>query len=475
MSINVLFIAAEMSPLVKVGGLGDVAGSLPRALRTHGVDVRVALPRYASIDYGTTQPARIAPDGNIWRADVAGVPVYLVDHAPSFDRPDIYGYDDDAVRFLSFCDELLSSADALEWQPDVLHVNDWHPGFLYTRLTANASHPWSFLPRVHTIHNLGWTGPFDEPFVREHGIAETALTAPPEVEPDVPYSGLAQGILHADLITTVSPTYAREILTPELGWGLAPLLQRRQDRLSGILNGIDMDEFDPAADALLAAQFDLNQIDRRVENKQALQRSVGLPTADVPLLGMVSRLFWQKGPDLAAEAVDTLLATHDVQFVALGQGDEVNEQPLRELAARHPEHVAARFEFSPELAALIYGGCDMFLMPSRYEPCGLGQFIAMRYGAVPIVRRTGGLADSVAPYDVHANSGTGFLFDDPSAVALAATVEEALAVYRNRPDWRQLQCRGMAQDWSWKRAAGQYVELYKRAIDLRSDRAEEGS
>jgi starch synthase len=469
MPTKVLFVIAEMAPLVKVGGLGDIGGSLPRALRRLGLDVRVALPKYASIGGDALQLQRLAslPDGAaIWQGEVRGVPTYLVEHEPSFGREQIYGYDDDPARFLAFCDALLASAESMEWKPDVLHLHDWHPGFLATRLVSRPEHPWAGLPLVCTIHNLAFTGPFDDAFARTHGLAaQPRQVGAPGLPKELPYSALAQGILHADLVSTVSPSYAREIRTPEVGGELSPLLARLGDRLSGILHGIDVEEYDPATDPHLATRFDAEHLERRAENKRALQRRLGLPEdGGVPLVGMVSRLFWQKGPDLAAAAVERLLEQHKLQFVVLGQGDEENERPMLELAARHPRQVAARIEFNQELGQLIYGGCDLFLMPSRYEPCGLGQFIAMRYGAVPLARRTGGLADSIDAYDPAREHGTGFLFEEASAEALAVALEQALAVYRDGAAWRRLQLRGMAQDFSWDRAATEYEELYRRAV-----------
>ncbi|MEX1254361.1 MAG: glycogen synthase [Dehalococcoidia bacterium] len=474
-SSNVLFVIAEMAPLVKVGGLGDVGGALPPALRRLGADVRVALPYYASLNTGAAsdlrQIASLGDSAAIWQADARGVPVYLVEHERSFGREQVYGYEDDVARFLTFCDALLAAATTMDWQPDALHLHDWHAGLLATRLVARAEHPWSALPRVSTIHNLGITGALERGFAAEHGLAGEALAVPVGVSPEVALSGLGQSILHADLITTVSPTYAREILTPEYGAALAPLLQQRRDRLSGIINGIDVEEFNPATDPHLAARFDAERLDQRIENKRALQRQLGLPVSDdVPLVGMVARLFKQKGPDLAAAAVERALSERDFQFVLLGTGDPEYERGMTELATRHPERVAVRLAFDIGLGQLIYGGSDLFLMPSRYEPCGLGQLIAMRYGAVPVVRRTGGLADSVQPYDP-SGSGTGFLFEETKPAALADALGQALVVYDDRRAWRDLQRRCMAQDFSWEQSARQYLDLYEHARDLASQRA----
>jgi len=318
---------------------------------------------------------------------------------------------------------------------------------------------------VFTVHNLGYRGDFDKQFARTHALPNELFKAPRGVPRAVPYSGLAQGILHSDLVTIVSPTYAREVLTPEYGGVLVPLLKLLGDRLVGIMNGIDTDEFDPATDRRLPATFDADHLARRIENKRALQQELGLPPSDAPLAGVVSRLFAQKGIDLAVAAVDELLAGGAaLQLVVLGTGDPEDAQSLRALAARYPQNVAARIAFDVALGQRIYGGCDLFLMPSRYEPCGLGQMIAMRYGAVPVVRRTGGLADSVEPYDGARASGTGFLFDEIAPAALAAALTQALTAYRDRDAWRALQRRAMARDFSWGHAAGEYTALYRRAV-----------
>jgi len=466
--MNVLFVSAEMAPVVKVGGVGDVTGALPHALRGLGPDVRVALPLYASVDREAIGAQRLAslPDGcALWSGQSNGVPVYLYEHEASFGRERVYGYDDEVERFLVFCRAVVASAEALDWRPDVIHLNDWLTGFVATWLAGQPEHRWAGVPRVFTVHNLGYRGDFDKAFARAHALPPEALKAPRGVSRHVPYSGLAQGIMHSDLVTIVSPTYAREVLTPEYGGALTPLLQRLGDRLAGIMNGIDTDEFDPASDAHLPATFDAEHLERRAENKRALQHEMGLPAnATVPVAGMVTRLFEQKGVDLAAGAIDRLLAAGaELQLVVLGTGDATYEQQLLDLAARYPQQVAVRIAFDVALGQVIYGGSDLFLMPSRYEPCGLGQMIAMRYGAAPVVRRTGGLADSVQPYDRERGSGTGFLFDEIAPEAVAAALTDALDAYREREAWRALQQRAMARDFSWANAARQYEALYQRA------------
>jgi starch synthase len=460
--VNILFVIAEMAPLVKVGGVGDVGGSLPRALRRLGHDVRVALPFYKTIDHSIARERISSADGaTVWRAEHDGLPVYLIEHE-AFDRENVYGYDDDVARFLSFCDGLLANAAALGWTPDVIHMHDWHTGLVAARL-AGGAHAWSRAAKVFTIHNLGYRGDFKQAFAQAHGLSGELFRVPAGVEADVAYSALAQGILHADFVTTVSPTYAREILEPEQGGTLAPVLQTLGGRLEGILNGIDTDEYDPAHDPNLAVQFDADSLAKRSGNKAVLQQKLGLPADGAPLIGVVTRLFVQKAPDLAVAAIEKLLSKAKFQFVVLGTGAPEYEKLLSDLAAQHPDRVAVRVAFDYALGQLIYSGSDIFLMPSRYEPCGLGQMIAMRYGAVPVVRRTGGLADSVAQYDAANSSGTGFLFDELTPDALAGELREALTAYDDKASWRELQLRGMRSDFSWGNAARVYVELYERA------------
>jgi starch synthase len=470
--VNVLFVVAELAPLAKVGGVGDVAGALPKALRQLGCDVRVALPYYQRIRSQEVAAQREAslPDGAaLWRADAGDVPLYLIEHEPSFGREQVYGYDDDVERFLIFCRSVLAASGPINWRPDVLHLHDWHAGLVAT-LVAHPGHAWSDAARLFTIHNLGYRGDFMPASALAHGLPPEALAPPPGLDAALPYSALAQGLLHADLVNTVSPTYAREILSSELAGDLAPLLGWLGERLSGVLNGIDAETYDPATDPHLVERFDAATLERRGENKRALQETLGLAVQDrTPVVGMVTRLFEQKGSDIAAAAFKALLrgAGPAFQIAVLGQGAPEYERQLTDLAARHPERVAVRIAFDPALGQLIYGGCDIFLMPSRYEPCGLGQMMAMRYGAVPLVRRTGGLADTVQPFDAERDSGTGFLFDDATPEALIGALRTALNTFAERDAWARLQRRCMAQDFSWDRAAREYEALYRRAIARR--------
>jgi starch synthase len=473
--LKVLFAAAEMSPLAKVGGLGDVTGSLPRALRAAGADVRVAMPMHGAIERTSLQLTHLLqgvavpwPDGDervdVWQADANGVPVYLIENARYFGRPTVYGFDDDRDRFFFFCDALLAAAPHLGFRPDVVHAQDWHSAFLLTRLAAHPEHPWARAGRVYTIHNLALQGNFDGGLAQRFGILPEQLASLDGIAPDATYSAMAQGIIHADRVNTVSDTYAKEILTPEYGAGLDALLRARSAVVSGIVNGIDYDEFNPATDPAIAVHFTADTLAARAEDKRALQREAGLPETDAPLFGVVTRLFAQKGIDLVAQAFGPILERSGAQLAVLGTGDAEVHRQLLELEARFPEQVKVWLEFNPPLGQRVYAGCDVFLMPSRYEPCGLGQLISLRYGAVPLVRRTGGLADTVEDCDATFTRGTGFVFERADAAELAAAVERALAAYGNRKAWRAMQARGMRQDWSWRRAGRQYLELYSAAL-----------
>jgi len=478
--LDVLFATAEMSPLAKVGGLGDVAGSLPRALRERGAHVRLAMPMHSAIDRTLLTPRKVLdnvkvpwPGGDeqvdIWMADVRGVPVYLVENGRFFDRASVYGFDDDRDRFLFFCDALLAATPHLGFRPSVIHAQDWHSAFLLSRLagmwSAGDDHEWIDAGRVYTVHNLALQGNFDAGFAHHFGIGGGQLTAPHGLDPGITYSAMAQGILHADRVNTVSDTYAKEILTPEYGAGLDPLLRARSAVVSGIVNGIDYEEFDPATDPHISRHYSADTIGDRIENKRALQRAAGLPQSDrVPVFGVVTRLFAQKGIDLVATAFDAMLGTHEAQLAVLGTGDEAVHETLLALQAKYPQKVKIWLDFNPPLGQQIYAGCDCFLMPSRYEPCGLGQLISLRYGAVPLVRKTGGLADTVQDADAALQSGTGFVFEAADAQALQQACERAIAAFGNEGGWRAMQERGMRQDWSWGRAAGKYIELYEAAI-----------
>lgn len=481
-SLRILFISAEVAPYAKVGGLADVAGSLPKALRALGHDVRIVMPRYGRLDAARYKleptdvafivplPDREEPAGLVETTLDGGVPVYAVESEWYFAREAIYGYPDDGERFLFFCRAALEALQCLEWKPDVIHCNDWHTAIIPNLLRTTYEHDpfYADTATVFTIHNLAYQGIFDQRILAITGLGDSFLR--PQIgERPGQIDLLSQGILYADAVSTVSPTYAREILTPEYGEGLDGVLKYRKARLFGILNGLDTEAFDPATDPHLAARYDRESLDHKVDNKLALQRE-GQMTVDpsIPLVAIVSRLADQKGFDLLEPIVEPLLSEAGIQLALLGTGDQHYHDLFRRLGDRHPDRTAIALTFDVALAQRIYAGADLFLMPSRYEPCGLGQMIAMRYGTVPVVRRTGGLADTVADYDPATGEGTGFVFEHYTSHACFAALIRSIEAFRRPDEWRRLQQKGMEADLSWAASARQYIELYHKAQELKA-------
>lgn len=473
--MKILFLAAEAEPFVKVGGLADVAGALPAALRALGHDVRVVMPGYGAIDWPRYAPelrarfdiphAHGAQPAEIWETRAGETPVFLVTGPPIPRDQHIYGagIDEDAPKFIFFSLAALFSCQALGWKPDILHANDWHTGAAVLRLVTEGARSEFFrsVASVFTIHNLRYRGEGSAKHLADYGLV---MPESSRFLPDFLHdSPLGLALLSADALSTVSPTYAREILTPAFGEGLDGVLRVRQDRLSGILNGIDMDAWNPATDGAIASRFDVDSLGRRAANKTALQAREGLERSDAPLLSVVSRLDHQKGLDIAVAAVRRWLGAGG-QFILLGTGQRSLEADFSAIERDHPGRAAARLRFDADLARRIFAGADMVLVPSRYEPCGLTQMFAMRYGAVPVVRRTGGLADTVT--DAGDPGGTGLLFNEFSSWALEGALDRALRVYAQRQEWIEIQRSGMRKDFSWSRSAVEYVELYERARSL---------
>jgi starch synthase len=390
----------------------------------------------------------------------------MIDAPRYFDRENIYGYLDDGERFILFCRAAVETMRQLDWSPDIIHCNDWQTGIVPNWMhTVYRDDPfYADTATVYTIHNLAYQGIFGYRILEVAGVAAGGFLYPQIVELANVVDIMGRGILFADAITTVSERYAQEILTPTFGEKLDPLLRSRRDRLFGILNGIDYQEMNPVTDRYIRSQFDAHSLDKRAANKQALQERAHLPVrSDVPLLAMISRLTDQKGFDLIAQIAEPLLA-QGIQFVVLGIGDQHYHEMFQNLAARHPDQVAIFLTFNTELAQMIYAGSDMFLMPSRFEPCGLGQLIAMRYGSVPIVRSVGGLADTVQEYNPSTGEGNGFTFANYDPWELFAAIVRALELFRFKDVWRTLQQRGMAADHSWHASAERYVEVYRNAL-----------
>lgn len=474
--MRVLFAATELAPWVKVGGLGDFVGSLPKALRAMGVDARVAIPAHAGIFRRVPPPEPVArasiphADGEmraeILRTTLDGVPVYLVSGPPIDPSSVVYTgrMDEEGRRFAFFTLAVLELVRDPAHRPDVLHVNDWHtaiaPWVLGVRRAADpALRP---IATLLTIHNLPYTGHGAEGELAAFGVAGSS---DPRVPAPLRGAPLALGLASADHLTTVSEGYAREILTPEHGAGFDELLRGRRPALTGILNGLDVERWDPAEDGALAARFRAGDPSPRATCAAALRAELGLAETG-PLVAMVGRLVWQKGVDLALAAL-RMLADRPVRAVILGTGDPSLEAAALELARERPRAVHACIAFDEGLARRIYAGADALLLPSRYEPCGMAQMIAMRYGCVPVARETGGLADTVRDLDL-SDVPTGVLFPEATARSLAFAIRRALAA-RARPEaWRALVENGMREDFSWTRSARAYLSLYER---LRAERA----
>ncbi|MGC8837186.1 MAG: glycogen synthase [Anaerolineae bacterium] len=478
--LRILYLSAEVVPFAKTGGLADVAGSLPKAVRALGHDIRVAMPRYGRVDvekFGLkkllgpfpvplddeTKPAEIY-EGRIGQ----DVPVYFVENKELYDRDGIYMYPDDAERFIFYCRAALEMCRLLNWRPDVIHCNDWHTAIVPNWLkTIYKDDPFfQGTATVYTIHNLAYQGIFGYRVLEIAGVDEYGFLAHPDMaDLNGVVDLMARGIHFADVINTVSETYAQEILTPEYGERLDPLLRDRRHRLFGILNGIDYEVMNPATDPHIAQHYDIHSLDKRVENKKALQREAGLKEdVDVPLLGAISRLTDQKGFDLVAQIMDPMLRYLKVQFVLLGTGEQRYHDMFSALSQQYPDRVRAFLTFNAPLAQRIYAGSDLFLMPSRFEPCGLGQMIAMRYGSVPVVRETGGLADTVKDFDPRTGTGNGFTFREYEPLALYTALVRAVETYRHTDVWRRIQLAGMTADFSWTASARKYVDLYYRAL-----------
>ena len=484
--MKVLMIASEAAPLAKTGGLADVLGALPPELARRGCDVRLALPLYASVDRAKfdVRLASAAPlgvpigPGEQWcavheaRLPGSAVPVYLFEHHRYFSRPTLYqfngrDYDDNAERFAFLPRAALQWCKALDWVPDVVHAHDWQaalaPMFLKTHyredphLAGTAS--------VMSLHNLGYQGNFRKEDLA-HGQFGWEHFTPGGLEFHGGINYLKAGILFADKVATVSPTYAWEIATPEGGWGLDPALRTRLGDLVGILNGLDYREWNPAADAALPARFDAADLAGKAVCKAALQQQFGLPVRpEVPIVGVVTRLAYQKGIDVLAAAAPRL-AELDLQLVVLGDGEVWANFFYGDLPRRYPGKIGVHVGYDDRKAHLVYAGSDLFLMPSRYEPCGLGQLSAKRYGAVPVVRATGGLRDTVAQYDEATGAGDGFRFEDLTPEALANTVGWAVSTWYDRPEhFARLRQRGMADRFDWANAAARYADLYRWAVE----------
>ncbi|MGH7298819.1 MAG: glycogen synthase GlgA [Candidatus Rokuibacteriota bacterium] len=492
--LRILVVASEVAPFAKTGGLADVAGALPRALAALGHDVRVLLPKYRGAEAHAPETRLVVPGIRVPLGDRAaegalieapgpsGVPVYLLEHEHYYNRDSLYGtadgdYWDNCERFVFLCRAALEGMARLEsarpgirWQPQVIHANDWQTGLLPVYLrTLYRDHPLlGSVATVFTIHNLAYQGVFWHYDMPMTGLGWDLFT-PAGIEFYGKLNFLKGGLIFSDLLTTVSRSYAREIRTPAFGSGLEGVLEDRSHDLHGVINGIDYEVWNPRKDHALAHPYSAEDPEPKAICRETLRGQLSLEDGAGPIIGIVTRLVEQKGMDLVLAALPGILA-EGCQLVVLGSGDARLEETFRAAAVAHRGRVAVRLGYDDDLARRIYAGADVFLMPSRYEPCGLGQLIALRYGGAPIVRRTGGLADTVTEFDPARRVGTGFVFDAFTPDALLAAVRRAASTYRQPSLWKALVRNAMDEDFSWDASAREYVTLYRKALKARSAR-----
>jgi starch synthase len=477
LSLHVAYVTSEIAPYVKTGGLADVSSALPKALAHLGHRVTVVAPLHRGIDRtgfelrGSVDiPMAGEPRSAAFYATRAGdVEVVFVDHAPFFDRPFPYGvgssdYADNDVRFAFFARAALEYFRSRAQRPDVFHAHDWQAGLVPVYMKT---HYWTDptlgrLPSVFTIHNLAYQGRFGLDSMRRVDLP-VHLATPEGLEFHGSLCYLKGGVMFAELLSTVSPQYAREIQTPEFGYHFDGILRSRRSDLVGILNGVDYDEWDPRLDTHVVRRYGRDDLAAKAADKDDLLREFGLPAKPaLPVVGILSRLVHQKGFDIVVRAWFDLLQ-RPLRMVVVGTGEADVQEGFDQLVARAPDRFATRFVYDPVLAHKVVAGADMLLMPSRFEPCGLTQMYALRYGTVPIVRATGGLVDTVEPFDAAAGRGTGFRFDAADGTGLLWAIDRALAAHADAKAWRTLQQNGMERDFSWDRSAEAYVTLYREA------------
>ena len=477
---KILFVSAEVFPFAKVGGLADVAGSLPKSLLQMGCDVRIAMPRYKNIEsemkYIKDFPVEIGPrletciikegkirfkNGNENKV----IPVYFVDNHHYFNRQNVYSYYDDEYRFAFFCKAILEMLPEIDFKPDIIHCNDWHTGpicmLLNEKYKENAFY--KDIKTLFTIHNLEYMGNFTKKTLTLFGMSEE-LFVPEKTEFYGMFNFIKTGLVYADAINTVSETYSKEIQTHEYGERLEGLLKSRERDLFGILNGIDYEIFNPETDKYIYKNYNESTINYKKENKYALQKELGLPRKDVPVISLISRMAHQKGLDLVMDKIDEMME-NELQFIILGSGEKCYEKGFMELKEKYPEKMAVYTGFNISLAHKIYAASDFFLMPSRFEPCGLGQMISLRYGTIPIVRETGGLAETVIDIEKDKEKGNGFSYKEFCPEDLIKTIKRGIKFYnQDKEAWNRLVKNAMKVDFSWDRSAKKYLELYEKVM-----------
>jgi len=477
--MKVVFATSEMSPFAKTGGLADVSGSLPAALADKGMDVKVFMPKYKSIDrtkYVLTECIKSITvsigdesfTGTVYECEDyhEDVSLFLVEQKAFFEREGLYGddegdYQDNDKRFIFFQKVILETLRQIDFRPDIIHCNDWQTALLPIYLKENSTDEFfSETKSVFTIHNLAYQGIFEKDTFDRTGLPQHVFS-PDGVEFYGKANFIKGAILYADHLTTVSQRYAEEIQLTDCGYGLEGVIRARVDRLSGIVNGVDFNEWNSATDKDITVNFKPGDLDKKYINKGVLQKENGLKVdRDIPLIGMVCRLVNQKGLDIL-ESILPEIAALKVQLVLLGTGDVRYHRRLRSLAEEHPKKFGINILFDEQMAKRIYAGSDIFLVPSLFEPCGLGQLIAYRFATVPLVRQTGGLADTVIDFNKHTKKGTGFVFSDYSSEALLSAIKKAVTYYKDRALWKTIIKNAQALDYSWNASAEKYVELYE--------------
>lgn len=475
--MKVLFVGSEANPFIKTGGLGDVLGSLPKSLIKSDVDARVVIPKYKKINENLKKELKflkwfMVPVG--WRTQYCGVfeyeedgvKYYLLDNEYYFGRDGLYGYYDDGERFAFFNRAVLSFLKLVDFQPDIIHCNDWHTGMIPVLLKVEYAKDLFYfnIKSVFSIHNIKFQGVFPKEILSDLFGYDLEPYYNGSLAFDGGVSFMKGGVLYSDRISTVSYSYVDEIKTQEYGERLDSILRERGYVLNGILNGIDYKEFNPEEDKLIYENFSKNSLEGKAVNKKELQKELGLPVNEnAAMISMVTRLTNQKGLDLVVDIADKLLQ-HDIQLVILGTGDYHYENHFRGLADRYRDKVSANIKFDNGLAHKIYAASDMFLMPSLFEPCGLGQLIALRYGTVPIVRETGGLKDTIFPYNQYSGLGNGFSFRNYNANELLSVTEYALDIFRDKDKWNSIVMQALDSDNSLEKSANDYNEMYKELI-----------
>ncbi len=482
--MKILIVSSEMEPFAKTGGLADVIGALPKSLKDLGHDVRIIIPKYKAVDEKSLQ-LKLTKSGinvaigdkmktaDVYETKIKGteVTVYFVGNDEYFGRDGLYGengldYPDNAERFVFFNKAVLLFVKAIGWEPHVIHCNDWQTGLICAYLkTTHANDPFfRTVASIYTVHNMGYIGMFPGNLMPITGLGWENFT-PDTLEFWGHMSFAKAGLVFADVISTVSPTYAKEIQTEEYGYGLNGLMKARSLDIYGILNGIDYDIWDPSKGKRISAKFSKTNLRGKATNKTALRKMTGLAAKkDVPIIGIVTRIAGQKGLDILADAFDKIMKL-PVQFVMLGVGEKELEDKFKYFAEKYPDKVSVNIGFDSAEAPMIYAGADMFVMPSKYEPCGLGQMISFKYGTVPIVRSTGGLADTVKNIDPKTNEGNGFTYEEDNPEALFDTVKRAADYYKDKKKWNKVAKTVMEYDFSWEVAGEKYVSVYKKAIE----------